>query len=292
MKKKSEPWLLMLPVLAVLLLMFGYPLVRSFVMAFQNYKLTAPKDIRFNGLENFSKLFADSDSPMVIINSFVYVVLSVLGQFLLGLVLALALKKKFKGRGLYQSAVFLPWAFSGFVIGLIFRWSFNGEYGIVNNLLVRLGMISENIPWLGTPGLSLIVVVLAMVWFGIPFFAIMILAALQSIPLEIYEAADIDGCGVIRQFFRITLPYIKPTLITTTLLRTIWIFNSLDLIVVITGGGPANSSQTLPSYMYTKAFGAYDLGFAAAIGVLLMVFLGLYAMAFLKLTRYDEAGDF
>lgn len=291
-KRKREPWLFLLPVLVVLLLLFGYPLINSIVMAFQNYKLTAPNDIYFNGFENFKKLFGDPDGLMILKNSIIYVVISVAGQFLLGLTLALALKKQFKGRGLYQSIVFLPWAFSGFVVGLIFRWSFNGEYGVVNNLLMKLGIIDNNIAWLGTPGYSLAVVIIAMIWMGIPFFAIMILAALQSIPTDVYEAADVDGCGTVRQFFQITLPYIKPTLITTVLLRTIWIFNSLDLVVIITDGGPANSSQTLPAYMYSKAFGSYDFGFAAALGVMLMIILGLYALIFLKVTKYDKAGDF
>lgn len=292
MKKKIEPWLFLLPVLVILLLLFGYPLINSIIMAFQNYKLTAPNDVYFNGIENFKKLAGDPDSLMILKNSFIYVFVSVIGQFLLGLTLALALKKQFRGRGIYQSVVFLPWAFSGFVVGLIFRWSFNGEYGVVNNLLARLGLTDTNIAWLGTPGFSLAVVIIAMIWMGIPFFAIMILAALQSIPSDVYEAADVDGCGTVRQFFQITLPYIKPTLITTTLLRTIWIFNSLDLVVIITDGGPANTSQTLPAYMYSKAFGSYDFGFAAALGVLLMVILGVYALVFLKVTKYDKAGDF
>lgn len=203
---------------------------------------------------------------------------------MLGLTLALALKKNFRGRGLYQSIVFLPWAFSAFVIGLMFRWSFNGEYGVVNDLLLKLHAITERIAWLGTPGISLLVVILGMIWMGVPFFAIMNLAALQSIPAEIYEACEIDGCGVIKKFFRITLPYIKPTIITTLLLRTIWIFNSFDLIVVITNGGPASTSQTLPSYMYTRAFSSYDFGLASALGILLLVALAVYSVAFLNHT--------
>ncbi len=290
--KRIEPYLFILPVLVVLLIMFGYPLINSFVMAFQNYKLTNPNDIFFNGIENFMKITADENMGMIMKNSLLYVGISTLGQFLLGLILAVALKKNFKGRGLYQSIVFLPWAFSAFVVGLIFRWSFNGEYGVVNEILQILGVIEEPIAWLGTPGWSLAVIIMAMIWMGIPFFAIMILAALQSIPKDVYEAADVDGCGVVRQFFSITLPYIKPTIITTVLLRTIWIFNSFDLIVIITDGGPANSSQTLPAYMYSKAFGTYDFGFAAALGVVLMLILVLYAIFFLKITKYEKAGDF
>jgi len=276
----------------LLVLMFGYPLINSFIMAFQSYKLTAPNSISFNGLDNFKKLFTETDIWLIIKNSFLYVIFSVGGQFLLGLALAMALNKRFPFRGLYQAIIFLPWSFSAFVIGLMHRWSFNGEYGVVNDLLLKFSVITEKIAWLGTPGFSLAVVIMAMIWMGIPFFAIMILAALQSIPNEMYEAAAIDGCGVLRKFFQITLPFIKPTVIVTILLRTIWIFNSFDLIVVITNGGPANYSQTLPSYMYTKAFSSYDFGLASALGVVLMVVLVLYVTGFLKVTNYNKAGEF
>ena len=291
-KRNREPYLFLMPTLILLVLMFGFPLINSFVMAFQHYKLTSPGNIYFNGVDNFRKLFSDPDVWLIIRNSVIYVVASVTGQFLLGLALALTLKKPFPMKGLYHAIVFLPWAFSAFVIGLIQRWSFNGEYGVINNLLLKLQLISEKITWLGTPGLSLLVVILAMIWMGIPFFAIMILAAMQSIPADVYEASFIDGCGPIRRFFSITLPYIKPTLIVTVLLRTIWIFNSFDLIVVITNGGPANYSQTLPSYMYTKAFSSYDFGLASSLGVMLMAVLVVYVTIFLRTTQYNKAGDF
>ena len=290
-RKKMEPWYYVGPIFLLLVIMFGYPLIKSVVMAFQNYKL-GNANVNFNDFANFHKMFGDKDFLLLLKNSVVYVVVSVFGQFIGGLILALCLRDKFKGRGIYQSIVFLPWAFSAFVVGLVFRWSFNGEYGVVNDVLMKLGIIKKGIAWLGTPGLSLVVVILAMIWIGIPFFGIMILAALQSIPDEIYEAADMDGCGMFRKFFSLTLPYIKPTVIMTILLRTIWIFNSFDLVVIVTQGGPANYSQTLPSYMYTKAFSGYDFGLAGAFGVLLMVILGVYAVLFLKLSNYDKAGDF
>ena len=290
-RKKMEPWYYVGPIFLLLVIMFGYPLIKSVVMAFQNYKL-GNANVYFNDFANFHKMFGDKDFLLLLKNSVVYVVVSVFGQFIGGLILALCLRDKFKGRGIYQSIVFLPWAFSAFVVCLVFRWSFNGEYGVVNDVLMKLGIIKKGIAWLGTPGLSLVVVILAMIWIGIPFFGIMILAALQSIPDEIYEAADMDGCGMFRKFFSLTLPYIKPTVIMTILLRTIWIFNSFDLVVIVTQGGPANYSQTLPSYMYTKAFSGYDFGLAGAFGVLLMVILGVYAVLFLKLSNYDKAGAF
>lgn len=291
-KRKLQPYLYIAPVMILLLLTFGYPLIKSIVMSFQDYKLSRLDRVSWNDFENYKEMFSDKNFLLLLKNSIVYVVCAVMGQFLLGLGLALALNKKFRGRGIYQSIVFLPWAFSAFVVGLLFRWSFNGEYGVVNDILKKLGLIDKGISWLGTPGLSLAVVVFAMIWIGIPFFAINILAALQSVPAEIYEAADVDGCGIFRKFFSLTIPYIKPTIIMTILLRTIWIFNSFDLVVIVTEGGPANYSQTLPSYMYTQAFSSYDFGLAGAFGVLLMVILSIYALIFLKITNYDKAGDF
>ena len=291
-KKKIAPYLYVMPVLILLLIMYGYPLIKSIIMSLQDYKLTSSGSAPFNDFANFKKMFSDTDFLLLLKNSLIYVIISVVAQFVLGLILALCLKTKFRGRGIYQSIVFLPWAFSSFVVGLMFRWSFNGEYGVVNDILMKMGIIKENVAWLGTPGLSLAVVIIAMIWMGIPFFGIMILAALQSVPDDIYEAADIDGCGMFRKFFSLTLPYIKPTIIMTVLLRTIWIFISFDLIVIISGGGPVNYSQTLPSYMYSKAFASYDFGLASAFGVLLIVILGIYAVLFLKLSNYDKAGDF
>ena len=291
-RRKLQPYLYIAPVMIILLLMFGYPLIKSIVMSFQDYKLSRLDKVTWNNFKNYRKMFSDRNFWLLFKNSLIYVFASVIGQFLLGLGLALALNTKFRGRGIYQSIIFLPWAFSAFVIGLLFRWGFNGEYGVINDLLKKAGLIQKGISWLGTPGLSLLVVILAMIWIGVPFFGINILAALQSVPGEIYEAADMDGCGIFQKFFSLTLPYIKPTIIVTILLRTIWIFNSFDLVVIITEGGPANYSQTLPSYMYTQAFSSYDFGLAGAFGVLLMSILVVYAIVFLKLSNYDKAGDF
>lgn len=288
--KIIEPYLFLLPLIILMLLMFATPLVRSVIIAFQKYKL-GNSDIHFNGIDNFVKLFSDNNFGMIVKNTIIFVVVTLSGQFIGGFSLALALWKKFPGRGIYQSIVFLPWAFSAFVVGLMFRWSFNGEYGVVNDLLLKLGFIEKKIAWLGTPGFSLAVVIIAMIWTGIPFFAIMILAALQSIPDELFEAVAIDGGGIMARFFYITIPSIKPTLLMTVLLRTIWILNSIDMIVVITDGGPANHSQTLTSYMYSRAFAGYDFGLACAIGVLLMAVLIIYTLIYIKITKFDGGGE-
>lgn len=289
--RNLEPHAFMLPSYVVLFGFMGYPLINCIRLAFLNYKITKLNDISFAGLNNFKEIFTDPDLYMIIGNSIKFVFIAVFLQFILGLILALALKKPFKFRGFYQGVVFLPWAFSGFIIGLTFQWLFNGEYGPVNDLLLKAHIITAKISFLGTPGLSLFTVIAAMVWAGIPFFAIMILAALQSIPDEIYEAAKIDGANAIDKFRYVTIPYIKPTIVITILLRTIWIFNNAELIYIMTKGGPANTSNSLSSYMFMKAYSTLNFGQASALGVLFMFILVLYVLIFFRITRFNEAGD-
>jgi multiple sugar transport system permease protein len=209
------------------------------------------------------------------------VVVSLAAQFLLGFSLALLLKKPFPGRGLYTGCVFYPWALSGFAIGLIWAWMFNGQFGIVNDVLIRSGLIANPIGFLSDPRFAMISVIVANVWYGIPFFAIMLLAALQSVPKELYESAEIDGAGRVRQLFEVTIPYIKPTITSTILLRLIWIMNFPDIIYGMTGGGPANATNILATEMINKILKSYDYGQGAAIGVVIMGLLFVFALIYL-----------
>jgi len=289
--KKAEPHIFMTPAYIMMLVFMGYPLVNTIRMAFLNYKVSRPDDISFAGFGNFQKIFEDINIGMITKHSLIFVFVTLFFQFTLGFILALALKKPFKGRGIYQAIVFCPWAFSGTVVGLVFKWMFNGEYGFLNSVMMDLGLIDRKISFLGMPGWSLASVIIALVWQGIPFFGIMILAALQSVPEELIEAAKIDGAGSFKRFLNVTVPCIKPTLIVTVLLRTIWIFNNADLIYTMTGGGPANTSHNLSSYMFTKAYATLDYGFASALGVLFMLGLTIYIIWFFKITKYNQAGD-
>ncbi len=290
--RNREAFFLLLPTILLLAVFIAYPLVNTVMLAFQDYKLTDVAGAHFNGLENFKAIVADPYFPQILKNSFLFTFCTVTLQFLLGLVLALALNKPFRGRNLYQSVIFLPWSISALVIGFTFRWLFNAEFGPVNDLLLRLGVLEERVSFLGDGTLAMACVILAMVWYGVPFFGIMLTAAFQSIPTDLYEAADIDGSGAIRKFFYITLPHAKPTIILTLLLRTIWVFNSADLIYVMTNGGPSNATHTLASYMFTKAYSTLNFGQTGALGVLFMVGLVLYAFAFMKVTNYDGSGGF
>lgn len=291
-KKRPDAFFLLLPVILLLLLFIAYPLVNTVALAFQDYRLTSVQSAKFNGLANFKAIVTDPYFGLILRNSLIFTFVTVLLQFFLGLVLALALNKPFRGRNIYQAIVFLPWSISALVIGFTFRWLYNAEFGPVNDLLIKLGILKEKVSFLGDGRLALLCVISAMVWYGVPFFGIMLTAAFQSIPTDLYEAAEIDGSGAIKKFWYITLPYAKPTIILTLLLRTIWIFNSADLIYVMTNGGPANATHTLASYMFSKAYSTLDFGQTGALGVLFMAGLLLYAGAFMKLTKYDGSGGF
>lgn len=291
MRKKLEPHIFMTPSYIVLLIFMGYPLLNCIRLAFSNYKVTQLDNVTFAGFDNFKRIFADPKIGMIALNTLKFVIITLILQLVLGFILALALKKPFRGRGIYQGIVFLPWAFSGFLVGLTFQWMFNGEYGPINDILMKLNLIDGKISFLGDPKLALFTVIVALVWQGIPFFGIMLLAALQSVPEELMEAAKIDGANSIQRFTHVTIPCIKPTIIVTVLLRTIWIFNNADIIYIMTKGGPANSSDTLSSYMFIKAYSTLDFGFASALGVLFMLGLTVYIVGFIKVTKYNQAGD-
>lgn len=291
-KKRPDAFFLLLPVILLLLLFIAYPLVNTVALAFQDYRLTSVQSAKFNGFANFKAIVTDPYFGLILRNSLIFTFVTVLLQFFLGLVLALALNKPFRGRNIYQAIVFLPWSISALVIGFTFRWLYNAEFGPVNDLLIKIGILKEKVSFLGDGRLALLCVISAMVWYGVPFFGIMLTAAFQSIPTDLYEAAEIDGSGAVKKFWYITLPYAKPTIILTLLLRTIWIFNSADLIYVMTNGGPANATHTLASYMFSKAYSTLDFGQTGALGVLFMAGLLLYAGAFMKLTKYDGSGGF
>lgn len=266
-----------------------YPMLRGSQMAFQKWTLWDLTDTPFIGLQNFAQLISDPLFTHTMLNSLIWVVASLIPQFVIGFLIALALREKFRFRGLYQAVIFYPWAVSGFLIGILFRWMFNSEFGVVNDLLMRLGIVNRPLPWLANPTLAFTAVIIANIWYGVTFFAIMILAALQSVPSEIIEAAAIDGASRTRILFSVVIPTIKSTLVLTVLLRVIWIFNFPDIIYGMTGGGPGNQTHIATTWMiqYTQQ-GNY--GLASALGFIvvgiLTVFTGIYLTL---LTRNDDA---
>ncbi|MFJ3222031.1 carbohydrate ABC transporter permease [Streptomyces sp. NPDC086783] len=261
-----------------------YPMVAGSQMAFRHWNLSDLTDTSWVGLENFHDVFADPAWGTVLGNTAVWVFGSIVPQLVIGFALALWLRRKFPFRGLYQALVFFPWAISGFLIGILFRWLFNSEFGVVNDLLQKAGLIDEPVAWLADPQTAMFAVVVANVWYGVTFFTIMILAALQSIPDELYEASALDGAGKVRTLFQITIPYIRVTLALTVLLRVIWIFNFPDLIFGMTGGGPNNETHIVTTWMI-KITQQGDYGKASALGLIVVATLLVFAVFFLLATR-------
>lgn len=265
-----------------------YPMLQGSQMAFRQWNLFDLTQTPWIRLENFRTVIQDPVFFTVTFNTLVWVIGSIIPQFLLGFLIALWLKNKFRFRGIYQALVFYPWAVSGFLIGIMFRWMFNSEFGVINDLLIRLNITEVPLPWLADPTLAKVAVIIANIWYGVTFFAIMILAALQSVSNDMLEAAAIDGAGYFRQLFQIVIPSIKTTLVLTVLLRVIWIFNFPDIIYGMTNGGPANQTHIITTWMisFTQQ-GNY--GVASALGLLVVLFLTIFTGIYLfVLTKGDE----
>ncbi len=261
-----------------------YPMIAGSQMAFRHWDLNDLTDTSWVGLDNFHRVFSDPNWGTVLGNTGAWVIGSIVPQLVIGFALALWLRRRFRFRGVYQALIFFPWAISGFLIGILFRWMFNSEFGVVNDLLQKAGLIDEPVAWLADPHKAMIAVLIANTWYGVTFFAIMILAALQSVPDELYEAAALDGAGKARTLFQITIPYIRVTLVLTVLLRVIWIFNFPDLIFGMTGGGPNNETHIVTTWMI-KITQQGDYGKASALGLLVVAGLLLFTVFFLLATR-------
>ncbi|WP_019998283.1 carbohydrate ABC transporter permease [Aureimonas ureilytica] len=281
----AEPYLYSAPALILILAVMLVPLTIGVSYAFRDMRLLNPFSGGFVGLKHFNALWTDRNFWLALHNTLVWTSVSVLLQFVLGLTLALLLNRPFTGRGLAQALCFLPWAVPTFLSGLNWAWLFNPVVGPIPHWLVALGIMDAPTNILADPNLALIGPIIANVWWGIPFFAITMLAALQSIPRDIYEAASIDGANPVQQFFSITLPFLAPTMAITILLRTVWVANFADLIVVMTGGGPADRTQIVASYIFTTAFRKLDFGYASAISLVLLALLLLYSLALVSLRQ-------
>ena len=261
------------------------PLIVGLSFAYRNIQLLNPFSGGFVGLANFAQLLDDGRFWRALSNTAWWTFASVFLQFFLGLGLALLLNRPFAGKRVIQAVVFLPWAVPTFLSGLTWAWLFNPVVGPLPHWMAALGLMGEPVNILSIPSVALWGPIIANVWWGIPFFAITLLAALQSIPNELHEAAAIDGASAWQRFVKVTLPFLAPMIAITVLLRTIWISNFADLIVVMTGGGPADSTQILASYIFTQAYRRLDFGYASAVSTALLALLLLYAVIVLRMRR-------
>ena len=277
----AEPFLYVAPGLAIVALVMLVPLAVGVSFSFQNYVIFRPASRGWSGLENYAELWTDRTFWLALRNTAKWTFWSVLFQLSLGLGLALMLNRPFWGRPVFQSLVFLPWAVPTFLSGLNWQWLYNPLISPLPSWLAAVGILDEPRNILSDPDLALWGPITAMIWWGVPFFAITLLAALRSIPDDLYEAAAIDGATGWQAFRHITVPFLLPMITITILLRTVWVANSPELIFVMTEGGPANSSQTLPNYVFTSAYSSMNFGYASALATVLMVMLVIYSVLLL-----------
>ncbi len=267
------PYLLLSPaVLATLCLVF-YPMLQAVVTSLFQYVLWKPRDVHFIGLDNYWAIAHDPVAWSSLGRTVLWIGLTVPLQLVLGLGTALLLNQEFRWRGLARSLILIPWALPSVVIGLMWSWIYHPQVGLLNDLMLRLGLLHSAMPWLASPDTALYAIIMALVWQGFPFFAIMILAGLQTIPSNLYEAAAIDGASTWQQFREITLPGLKGVLVTAVMLRLIWVANSIDVIYVMTGGGPGYATQTLPLYAFKRTYNSMDFGYGTALAVTFSVLL-------------------
>ncbi|WP_421981212.1 carbohydrate ABC transporter permease [Roseibium sp.] len=270
------PYALLSPAVLVTLAIVFFPMVQAAWMSLHDYVLWKPKAFTFVGLKNFWAALQDEVFWISFRHTVIWICLTIPAQLLLGLATALLLNQRFPWRPLARALIIIPWALPSVVIALMWVWIYDANYGVLNEFLLRMNILKSSIPWLADPDTALYAIILTLTWQGFPFFAVMILAGLQSIPKSYYEAAALDGASTLRQFWHITLPGISGVLVTAVLLRTIWVANSIDVIYVMTGGGPGYATYTLPLYAFVKARTNLDFGYGSALAVMFtLMLLGL-----------------
>ncbi len=282
-------YLYLVPVVVVLGGTVLFPILKAVHMSLYNHVLIKPQEYRYVGLANYLRLLHDEVFWLSLWNSFQWVFGSVSFQFLGGFAAALLLHQSFRGRALVRTITLLPWIIPGVVVALIWEFIYQPNYGLLNDILGRAGLMAERVAWLSSPALAMPAVIATNVWRGVPFFAIMLLAGLQAIPTELYEAARVDGASVVQRFRHITLPMLRPIIVVATATRIVWTFNYADLIFVMTGGGPANATQITSTYTLLQAYSNLDFGYAATLSVALLLIMLAFTVFYLRITRGLES---
>lgn len=278
--------LLVLPGLALLVAVVLYPLIASLVTAFFEQSLVVPGR-SFVGLENIQDVLA-SDFLQILRQTLTFTVGATFLPFVVGFGLALALNTGIRGRNVLRGVLLFPWLVPGVVVSFLWMWIFNGNYGLANGILESIGILDEPQAWLAHPTTAMAALIIAKTWASFPWMMVMLLAGLRTVPPELHEAAEVDGAGAVRRFRSITLPHLKGIIGIVVLLEFIWNFQHFDMIFVMTGGGPAGKTQTFSTEVYQTAFEGFDLGKAGAYGLLWILLLMIFVVAYV---RYSERGE-
>ena len=280
---------LITPTLILVIGVVAYPLIYSFVMSFGDVEFANIKDYNFVGFSQYVKTFTDPEFINAVQVSAKFVFFTVLVKLVLGTLIAVMLKENFVGRSVARAMIIIPWATPFVVVGLMWKWMLHSKVGVINFLLERIGIIEEYIPFLSTKTFAMPFVITADVWQGTPFFVIIILAGLQTIPDELYEAAHMDGASGIKSFFTITLPLVRFPMFISTILGTIFAINSFDLFFVLTKGGPGNITTNMTLFDWNNAFKFYHLSYASAISYVILLFAMALTIGYVFIMRKNQA---
>jgi multiple sugar transport system permease protein len=276
--------MLIAPTIIVFSAVIVYPLVSAIYLSLLS-SYTPTMEGEWAGLDNYRQLLASGEFWRSLLNNFVWTAGTLTLQMVFGISVALLLHQNLVFRSLARSLVLFPYFLSTVVAVLVWRWLFNDLYGVLNHMLMWAGLIDMPVDWLGSMPNAMVSLVFVGAWKYFPFVVIAVLARLQSIPDELYEAATIDGAGPFARFTDITLPQLKDVLIVIVLLRTIWDFKEFDLIYLLTGGGPIISTQTLPLMVYKEAFALNQMGAASAVAVVMMLIMLIFMTVYLRKVR-------
>jgi len=292
-REQRTGWTLILPAFIVLLLVYAYPILRAFWLSVYTQNLGTELQRVFSGFSNYQRMANDGRFWQSLWNTTIFTTASVLLELILGIGVALILNQSFRGRGIVRTITLIPWALPTAIMGVAWAWIFNDQYGVVNDILHRLGLIDTGISWLGDPTLATIAVIFADVWKTTPFIALLLLAGLQSISHDLYEAHSLDGATPWQSFWKITVPLLMPQIVIALLFRFAQAFAIFDLIQVMTGGGPGGATETVSIYIYSTVMRYLDFGYGSALIVvtfLILVAAVAIAAFFLSRTRANAAG--
>ncbi len=282
-------WVMLAPAILVIGGFVLYPAVNAVWLSLTSTNLLNISEQQFVGIDNFIQLFkSDSDFWVALKQSAIWTFGNVFFQLVLGTIGALILDAKIRARGVVRGLVLVPWATPSVLVCLMWMWMLDPNLGIINHVLLSLGLLNSPQAWLADQVTALPTLMFIDIWQGVPFFAVMILAALQGVPGDLYEAAKIDGANSWQTFWRVVLPMIMATILITTVLRLIWTANYFDLIIVLTNGGPAKATLTLPLLSYQDAYRGFDFGSAAAVGVVQAAILSLLVIFYIRQIRKTE----
>jgi multiple sugar transport system permease protein len=286
-------WLFLTPAVAYLLFAFLLPIIYNLMLSFEH---TSPATIAkfaapFAGLANYRYIFHDPTTQMAIIHTFEFTFGSLFFQFIIGFALALLFGTEFPGRTVGRALVIVPWLLPLFVTGVMFKFLFQFEGGAVNQILMAVGLAHHPIDWLNSPHLALWTVLIANIWLGVPFFTVLLYSAIQDVPTEVTEAARIDGAGPWQRLLLVIVPIILPVIEIVLLLGFVFTVKVFDLVIGLTGGGPANSSQLITTWSYNLSFQQFNFGQGAALNNVLLVLALICSPLYLWLSRDSLQGS-